>query len=437
MDDTIAAISTALGEGAISIVRLSGEDAISIAMKVYKGKNLFEVPSHTIHYGHIVDGEEIIDEVMVTVMRAPKTFTREDVIEINCHGGIATINKILELLLTSGARLAEPGEFTKRAFLNGRIDLSQAEAICDLIVAKTDIARSLAVNQLAGKVSNKIKELRNKILDIIAHIEVNIDYPEYDDVIEMTNKILMPKTKKLIKEIKEILIKALDGKIIKEGIKTVIIGRPNVGKSSLLNRLLDEEKAIVTNIAGTTRDTVEGLINLGGITLNIIDTAGIRETKDTVEKIGVEKSLKLLDEADLVLIILEKTKDKNNIVVINKIDLEGKIDRSKLKNRRIVELSALKNEGIEILEKEIKNIFNLGKIQAKNLTYISNARHISLLKQAEDSLKEALLAMEREEPIDMVEIDLKNAWHLLGEILGEEVHEELINELFSRFCLGK
>ncbi|HHX93843.1 MAG TPA: GTP-binding protein, partial [Tenericutes bacterium] len=280
---------------------------------------------------------------------------------------------------------------------------------------------------------------------------VNIDYPEYDDVIEMTNKILMPKTKKLIKEIKEILIKALDGKIIKEGIKTVIIGRPNVGKSSLLNRLLDEEKAIVTNIAGTTRDTVEGLINLGGITLNIIDTAGIRETKDTVEKIGVEKSLKLLDEADLVLIvldnsekltkidldILEKTKDKNNIVVINKIDLEGKIDRSKLKNRRIVELSALKNEGIEILEKEIKNIFNLGKIQAKNLTYISNARHISLLKQAEDSLKEALLAMEREEPIDMVEIDLKNAWHLLGEILGEEVHEELINELFSRFCLGK
>ena len=316
---------------------------------------------------------------MVTVMRAPKTFTREDVIEINCHGGIATINKILELLLTSGARLAEPGEFTKRAFLNGRIDLSQAEAICDLIVAKTDIARSLAVNQLAGKVSNKIKELRNKILDIIAHIEVNIDYPEYDDVIEMTNKILMPKTKKLIKEIKEILIKALDGKIIKEGIKTVIIGRPNVGKSSLLNRLLDEEKAIVTNIAGTTRDTVEGLINLGGITLNIIDTAGIRETKDTVEKIGVEKSLKLLDEADLVLIvldnsekltkidldILEKTKDKNNIVVINKIDLEGKIDRSKLKNRRIVELSALKNEGIEILEKEIKIYLILERFKQK------------------------------------------------------------------------
>lgn len=451
LDDTIVAISTALGESAISIVRLSGNEAIDIANKVFKGKNLHEVKSHTIHYGHIIDPDEnvYIDEVLVTIMRAPRTYTTEDIVEINCHGGIFVTNKILEIVLANGARLAEPGEFTKRAYLNNRIDLAQAESVMDLIRAKTEESLQVAVNALDGRVSKLIGNLREKILAVIANIEVNIDYPEYDDAVVMTNEILKPKIIEVIKEIDEILETAKTGKILREGIKTVIVGRPNVGKSSLLNKLMREEKAIVTEIAGTTRDLIEGYINIGGITLNLIDTAGIRETKDVVEAIGVERTIKVINEAELILLmlnnsealtdddlkLLDLTKDKKRIIIVNKIDLPTKIDVTKLD--KYIETSMLDDNSVVLIEQEIKQLFELGNIKNQDLNYVSNARHIAKLRNAKKSLTDALEAIDTGMPVDMIEIDVKTAWIILGEILGQEVGDNLINELFSKFCLGK
>ena len=451
MEDTITAISTALGVGAISIIRVSGNEAINIVNKIFKGKDLSKVDSHTINYGHIVDGDKIIDEVLVSIMRAPKTFTREDIVEINVHGGIATTNKVLELLLINGCRLAEPGEFTKRAFLNGRIDLIEAEGVMDLINAKTEKSRNLAINQVSGSVSNLIKDLRQSLVDVLANIEVNIDYPEYEDIEVMTIEMVKDRISNIREKIKEILNKSENGKIIKEGIKTIIIGRPNVGKSSILNRLLDEEKAIVTDVAGTTRDIVEGQISIDGIILNIIDTAGIRETQDIVESIGVKKSLSLIDEADLILYvlnnndelsnedfeILDKIKDKNSIVIINKTDLDSKVNVDEINHQNIVMMSALNNDGIDLLKQKIKKLFNLELIEQNDYTYLSSARSIALLKKALESLASVEEGINNNMPIDMIEIDLKDVWNLLGDIIGVNYSEELIDQLFSQFCLGK
>ena len=441
MFDTIAAISTTMGVGAISIVRVSGDNAIEIVNKMFKGTDLSKVESHTINYGFIMDKNEKVDEVLVTIMRAPKTFTREDVVEINTHGGIAITNKVLELLLTNGCRLAEPGEFTKRAFLNGRIDLIEAEGVMDLINSKTEKSRKLAINQVNGEVSKLIKDLRKKIIEVLANIEVNIDYPEYEDIEQVTNKMILERTDIIEKEINNILSKSKDSKIIKEGIKTIIIGSPNVGKSSILNRLLNENKAIVTDIAGTTRDIVEGTIQINGIVLNMIDTAGIRKTDDVVESIGVKKSLDLIDEADLILYvlnnnekiteeekeILEKIKDKNHIIIVNKVDLENKLDLSII------------NDYIEMYitndAPEIKS--NLEKLESSDYTYLSSARSISLLNKALDSLNSVKEGIKNNTPVDMVEIDLKQVWSILGEITGETYTDELIDQLFSQFCLGK
>ncbi len=451
MKDTIAAISTALGVGAISIIRVSGEDAVDIVNKIFKGKDLSLVDSHTINYGFIYDADKVIDEVLVSVMLAPRTFTREDVVEINVHGGIATTNKVLELLLTNGCRLAEPGEFTKRAFLNGRIDLVEAEGVMDLINAKTEKARSLAINQINGSVSSLIKELRQDLVETIANIEVNIDYPEYEDIEVMTIDMVKKNIVDIRKKINDILKKSENSKLIKDGIKTVIIGRPNVGKSSILNSLLEEDKAIVTNIAGTTRDIVEGRLSVDGIILNMIDTAGIRKTDDIVESIGVEKSLSLIDEADLVLVvlnnnekltdedqeILDKIKDKNNIVIINKIDLESKLDKNIIDSENIVKMSVTENIGIDCLKETIKKLFNLDKIEQADYTYLSTARSISLLRQSLISLDNVEQGINSGMPIDMIEIDLKNVWNILGDIIGANYSDELIDQLFSQFCLGK
>ncbi len=451
MEDTIAAISTALGVGAISIIRVSGTDAVKMVNQIFQGTDLTKVSSHTINYGYILDGDEKIDEVLVSVMRAPKTFTREDVVEVNVHGGIATTNRILELLITNGCRLAEPGEFTKRAFLNGRIDLIEAEGVMDLINAKTEKARNLAINQLSGNVSKLISDLRQNIVDILANIEVNIDYPEYDDIEVMTIDMIRQKMGYLEEKIKDIIERSQDGIIIKDGIKTAIIGRPNVGKSSILNALLEEDKAIVTNIAGTTRDIVEGQISLDGILLNIIDTAGIRRTDDIVESIGVKKSLNLIDEADLILYvlnnndnitpddveILEKIKDKNSIVIVNKMDLKQKIDLNKLKVNNLIMMSIVNNEGIDSLKRKIKQMFNLELIEQSDYTYLSSARSIGLLKNVLKSVENVKLGIENHLPIDMIEIDLKEAWSMLGEIIGESYSDELIDQIFSQFCVGK
>jgi tRNA modification GTPase len=450
MKDTIAAISTALGVGAISIIRVSGNDAIKIANSITKRKILETVDSHTITYDHIMEDDKVIDEVLISVMKAPRTFTCEDVVEINAHGGITTTNRILKVLLKNGCRLAEPGEFTKRAFLNGRIDLTQAEGIMDLINSKTEKARNLAINQLDGKVSNLIKDLRNDIIQILANIEVNIDYPEYEDIEELTNEKVKPMLNDLEKKMKKILNESENGKLVREGIKTSIIGKPNVGKSSLLNRLLNEEKAIVTDIEGTTRDIVEGTISIDGILLNMIDTAGIRETNDLVESIGVKKSMELIDKSDLVLYvlnnndvitenekeILEKLKNKNYIVVVNKCDLESNLVLPE-DIINVVKISALEDKGIDDLKDKIKEIYNLENIETEDLTYLTNARSISLLEKAYDCLKEINNGLELNMPIDMVEIDIKEMWSILGEIIGETYQDELIDQLFSQFCLGK
>ena len=450
MNDTIAAISTSLGIGAISIIRVSGQDSINIVNKLFKGHDLTKVESHTIHYGYIMDEYEIIDEVLITIMKSPKTFTREDIVEINSHGGISTTNKILELVLSNGARLAEPGEFTKRAFLNGRIDLIEADGIMNLISAKTDKARKLSINQLKGEVTNNIKNLREKLVSIISNIEVNIDYPEYEDIEELTNDKILPNLNNIKEELITSIKKSEDGKIINEGINIGIIGRPNVGKSSLLNTLLEEEKAIVTDIEGTTRDIVEGTINLNGILLNLIDTAGIRETDNIVEKIGVEKSKQIIDSSDLVILLLNNNeslteedlnllkliKNKKHIILINKIDLESKIDKNLIEDDYI-NISIKNNKGIEELKQKIIKLFNLEELETEDLTYLSNARSISLLKKSLNYIEESIKSINNNEPIDIVEINIKDAWNTLGEIIGETYTEELIDNLFERFCLGK
>lgn len=449
MEDTIAAISTALGIGAISIIRVSGTEAISNVNKIFKGKDLSQVPTHTIHYGHIIDGDKIVDEVLVSVMKGPKSFTTEDIVEINCHGGIATTKKVLELLLLNGCRLAEPGEFTKRAFLNGRIDLLEAEGVMDVLNAKTEKSRNLAINQLSGKTSKLIEDLRQEIVNVLANIEVNIDYPEYEDIEQLGYSELEPKMNNIYDEICKILKDSENGKIIKEGIDVSIIGRPNVGKSSILNRLLEEDKAIVTDIEGTTRDIVEGTINLGGLIVNFIDTAGIRKTDDVVESIGVKKSLDLINKSDLVLYvlnnneelsnddkeILNELKSKNHIIVINKMDLSKKLDLQDESN--IVYISALEDKNIDKLKEKIKEIYNVDNIETDDLTYLTNARSIALLKEAKNAIEESKQGIQNLVPIDVIEIDIKRAWNLLGEIIGKTYQEELINQLFSQFCLGK
>lgn len=448
MEDTIVAISTSVGEGAISIIRLSGHDALNIASKVFT-KDLTKVDSHTIHYGFITSNNEKIDEVLVSVIKAPKTFTREDIVEINCHGGIATTNKVLEVLLENGARLAEPGEFTKRAFLNGRIDLLEAEATMDLISSKAESARKISINTLTGETSNLIKNLRSELVKIISNIEVNIDYPEYEDIEVLTNESILPDIKKFKEKLEEIIKKSEDSKVIKEGIRVGIIGRPNVGKSSLLNSLLEEEKAIVTDVPGTTRDIVEGSLIVSGISLNIIDTAGIRKTEDTVEKIGVEKSLKIIDTSDLLIYILnnneeiteeekeilEKTKNKKRIIVVNKIDLKTKLNKKLLDS--YIEISVKENIGIDKIKDEIKRLFNIGEISTNDMTYLSNARSIALLKKSLNNINDAINEINNNNPIDIVELSLKESWNNLGEVIGETYTDELLDELFSRFCLGK
>lgn len=446
MDNTIAAISTPLGTGAISIIRMSGKDSISIINKIFT-KDLSNEKSHTIHYGKIIDNNEEIDEVLVSLMRSPKTFTKEDVIEINCHGGLSITNKVLELLLNNGAVLASPGEFTKRAFLNGRIDLIEAQGIMDLIEAKTELARTQAMKELNGNLSNKIDLLREKLIEIISNIEVNIDYPEYEDINKVTNEQIYPKIKELIQEIDNLIASNEDGKIIKEGITIGIIGKPNVGKSSLLNAILEEEKAIVTDIEGTTRDTIEGTTIINGIACNFIDTAGIRNSDNIVEQIGVNKSKKIIDTCDLVLLVLnnndiitkeeqellEQIKNKPHIVIVNKIDLEQKLEL----NEECIKISIKEKKGLEQIKDKISEIFNLDKIKTQDMTYLSNARSISLLKKANNLLVFSLTNIENNYPIDIVEIDLKESWNTLGEIIGKTYTDELLNEMFQRFCLGK
>jgi tRNA modification GTPase len=451
MEDTIAAIATAVGTSAINIIKVSGPDSINIVNKVFKGKNLTEVPTHTINYGFIIDGEEKIDEVLVSVFHAPNTYTGENIVEINCHGGIAATNKILELVLTNGCRLAERGEFLKRAFLNGKKDLLEVEGVSDLINAENEKARKMGIKSITGELSKMINDLRNKLLSIIANIEVNIDYPEYEDAIEYTNEILKTNIKEIKTALEKILKQSEKGKIIKNGINIGIIGKPNVGKSSLLNKLLEEEKAIVTDIEGTTRDIVEGKINLNGITLNLIDTAGIRETNNLVEKIGVEKSKKIIEESDLLIAIFDGSKtltiedeeiikniqDKKVIVLINKTDLPTKLPLEKLNNFLTIKISIKNNEGINDLLDKIAELFNLKIIEEEDYTYLSNSRQIALIKTCVKLANEIYESNEKNTPVDLIQIDIQRLWETLGEIIGSTYKEELLDEIFSKFCLGK
>lgn len=447
MEDTICAISTAPGIGAISIIRVSGPKTLDIVSQIYRGKNLKEVESHTINYGFIYDGEEKIDEVLVSVMLAPKTYTMEDIIEINSHGGINTTNKILELLLEKGCRLAEPGEFTKKAFLNGRIDLIEAESVNDLINAKNDAARNLALNNMKGNLTNKIRSIREIVVGIMANIEVNIDYPEYEDIEIVTKDTLLPKLSKVKMEIEDILKDSRNGRLINEGINIAIVGKPNVGKSSILNSLLDEEKAIVTNIAGTTRDIVEGSMTLNGFLIKFIDTAGIRDTEDVVEKIGVEKSKKAIETADLVILVLNNNENltdydkellkmiptEKRIIFINKSDLDKKIKI----DFDYITGNTIDQDGLLSLKEAIINKLKLDNILNKDMTYMSNVRQIDLLKKSLSAIENAIQNLEAGMPVDIAEIDITNAWNLLGEITGDTYQDELITTLFSNFCLGK
>ena len=447
-EDTIAQVSTALANNAISIVRVSGTDAFKIVSKIFS-KNIENEASHTIHYGYIKDKDEVVDEVLVSIFRSPKSFTREDVVEINCHGGIFVTNKVLELLLSNGAREATPGEFTKRAFLNGRIDLTQAEAVMDTIEANTNNSLKLASLGLIGETKKLIQSFRDKVLQVMLQIEVNIDYPEYEDEVKVTNEVLYPSLKSLISEIDEVIKKSEVSQVIKNGIKTAIIGKPNVGKSSLLNALLREDKAIVTNIAGTTRDIVEGDINIGGIVLKLIDTAGVRETDDIVERIGVERSKKALQDAELVILVLDNnqdldevdkelldiSKDKKRIIVVNKKDLDNKIDLNSLDD--YILMSSYDTSDISLLEKKIKNLCNISDLLNIDGTYIGNARQIAKLKEAKKNLEDAINSLENKMPVDIANIDINNAWINLGEIIGEVSSDDLLDELFKRFCLGK
>lgn len=452
MEDTIVAISTASGVGAISIIRLSGSKALDVASKIFKGKDLKKVASHTINHGYIIDkNRNIIDEVLVSVMLAPKTYTMEDIVEINTHGGIASTNKVLELCLVNGARLAQPGEFTKRAFLNGRIDLTEAEAIEDVINSSTDKSLILSMNQLTGSLKNLITETRKDIMGLIANIEVNIDYPEYEDAEDITLKRLKEKLLPIKSKLEELLKNSNDAKIIKDGINICMIGRPNVGKSSLLNTFLEEDKAIVTDIAGTTRDIVEGETIINGIKINFLDTAGIRETANVVEKIGVDKSKKIINTADLIILVLNNNekltpddlellglvKDKNYIIFVNKNDLPANIDLPIGKYTNVVYGNTLTTAGIKELKEMITTIFNLEKINTNDLTYITNARHKALIEVALNYLNSALKNIDNGYSVDMLEIDIRACWDTLGEIIGATYKDELLDELFSNFCLGK
>jgi tRNA modification GTPase TrmE len=456
--DTIAAISTPPGEGGISIIRISGVDALKTASQIYRGKDLNKVNSHTINYGHIIDPENgnEVDEVMVSVMRAPHTYTKEDIVEINCHGGIVATNRILQIILGLDARLAKPGEFTERAFLNGRIDLSQAEAVMDLIRAKTDQSMKVALDQLDGNLSHLITNLRQNILDVLAQVEVNIDYPEYDDVETMTARLLKEKAIEVKAKIQQLLSTAKQGKVLRDGLATAIIGHPNVGKSSILNHLLHEDKAIVTDVAGTTRDVIEEYVNVQGVPLKLVDTAGIHETEDKVEKIGVDRSRKALSQADLVILVLDssvplrdedrellrETNQMQRIVVLNKSDLEVKINLNELQeyvdDKEIIKSSAVSPLGTKDLEDRIAAMFFAGSIEnTSNNIMVTNARHIGLLKQADTALDAVLEGIETGMPVDLVQIDMTRAWDLLGEITGDSYQDELLDQLFSQFCLGK
>lgn len=455
--DTIAAVSTPMGEGAIAIVRLSGDDAISICNQIYRGSHpLVDVQSHTIHYGKIIDPrtKKVAEEVMVSVMRGPKTFTREDVVEINCHGGLVSVHRVLELVLNAGARMAEPGEFTKRAFLNGRIDLSQAEAVMDLIRAKTDRAMGVALDQMEGRLSKLVRELRQTLLEMIAAVEVNIDYPEYDAE-EVTHNLLITQAEVVKAKIQSLLTTSKQGKILREGLSTAIIGRPNVGKSSLLNTLVHENKAIVTDIPGTTRDIIEEYVNVRGVPLRLVDTAGIRETEDIVERIGVERSRKVLKDADLILLLLnnselltdedrrlfEAIEGMDAIIIVNKSDLPRQLSLDEVEklagDRPLITTSLLEEEGIDHLEEAIAKLFFQVGVETNDLTYVSNTRHIALLNRSIESIDEAIASIESGMPIDMAQIDIRKTWEILGEIVGDTVSDSLIDQLFSQFCLGK
>ena len=452
MEDTIVAISTASGVGAISIIRLSGPNALEVASSIFKGKDLKKVASHTINHGYIIDKNgSIIDEVLVSVMLAPKTYTTEDIVEINTHGGIASTNKVLELCLVNGARLAQPGEFTKRAFLNGRIDLTEAEAIEDVITSSTDKSLRLSMNQLTGSLKNLITEIRKDIMSLIANIEVNIDYPEYEDAEDITLQKLKEKLLPIKSKLEELLKNSNDAKIIKDGINICMIGRPNVGKSSLLNAFLEEDKAIVTDIAGTTRDIVEGETIINGIKINFLDTAGIRKTANVVEKIGVDKSKKIINMADLIILVLnnnekltpddlellELVKNKNYIIFVNKNDLPANLDLPDKKYANVVYGNTLTTTGIKELKEMITTLFNLEKISTNDATYITNARHKALIEVALNYLNSALENIDNSYSVDMLEIDIRACWDTLGEIIGATYKDELLDELFSNFCLGK
>lgn len=457
MTDTIAAISTPPGEGGIAVIRISGPDSIVMADRIFcfKGK-LVDADSHTVHYGHVVQPSsgERIEEALVTVMRGPRSFTTEDVVEISCHGGIISVKKVLNLVLEQGVRLAEPGEFTKRAFLNGRIDLAQAEAVIDLIRAKSDRAFKIALKQSEGTLSKRVNGLRHQLIELMAHIEVNIDYPEHD-VEELTNAYIKEKCSHAIAELDDLLRSAEQGKIFREGIVTAIVGRPNVGKSSLLNALAQDNKAIVTDIPGTTRDVIEEYVNLNGIPLKLLDTAGLRETEDVVERIGVERSKSALSDADLILIVInrseplhedekqlmEQVKDRQSLLIANKSDLPVAVDWSYIEQRfgpdRIVSMSVKQNEGLDRLGEAIATLFFGGQLDVGDMTYVSNVRHIHLLNSAKRSLMEAQSAADLHVPIDMIQIDIRAAWEQLGELVGDAVGESLIDQIFAQFCLGK
>lgn len=453
--DTIAAISTPIGEGGISIVRMSGEDAVEIANRVFKGANLAKVPSHTIHYGHVIEPEteQVIDEAMVSVMLAPKTFTREDIVEINCHGGIVVTNRILQLLLKDGARMAEAGEFTKRAFVNGRIDLTQAESVMDIVRAKTDKARQVAEKQLEGGLLEKIRAMRQEILDTLANVEVNIDYPEYDADTITANQMATV-SRSVSAQITQLLDTAAEGTALRNGLATAIIGQPNVGKSSLLNYLTKSDKAIVTDIAGTTRDTLEEYVSIKGVPLKLIDTAGIRDTDNKVEKIGVERSKKALAQADLVLLLLDSSQDlspedkeliaatdaKKRIVILNKTDLGQKLtvaEIKKLTGSEVIATSILQEKNLTELEEVIRKLFFSGIENSNDQVMVTNQRQVGLLEKAKKQLQDVIQAVNDEVPVDIAQIDFNGAWDTLGEITGESSPDELVNELFSQFCLGK
>ena len=449
-NDTIAAIATSMGRSAVNIIKISGPESISIVSKIFT-KDLSKLEPNTINYGFIKEGNELIDEVLVSLFTSPNSQTGEDIVEINTHGGISVTNKVLELVLSNGARLAEPGEFLKRAFLNGKKDLIEAEAISDLINAKTEEARKMSLKGLSGELSKKIKTLRNKILNIIANIEVNIDYPEYEDAIIYTNELLKTNINEIQSDLEKLVKESEKGTLLNNGINVGIVGKPNVGKSSLLNLLINEEKAIVTNIEGTTRDIVEGNITINGVTLNLIDTAGIRETNNVVEKLGVEKSKDIINKSDLIIAlfdisrpftledeaILSSIKAKKSIIILNKTDLPTKIDLNKFTSYNVIKTSVKEDIGKDELLNMIKELFSLNEIETGDFTYLSNARQISLIKEALKLCLEIKYQNEQNTPVDLIQIDLQNLWEKLGEITGDAYKDELLDEIFSKFCLGK